>query len=679
MKPIRFAFSLALILALLAVRPAAPLAQQAASESITVQVNQPGAAIPSTLFGIFFEDINFAADGGIYPERVKNRSFEFAEPLMGWKKLAEEGARGSCEVRAEDPLNANSPHYLRLKAETDGFGLLNEGFRGIGVKQGETYTFSTYARSGLPGEARPKALKISVVDANGKELGRARLSGFGKTWKRLSVPLRANATEAKARLKLTTEGRGTLDLDHVSLFPVNTYGKRPNGLRPDLVQLLKDLKPGFIRFPGGCIVEGRNLAERYQWKTTIGDPAARRQMINRWNLEFRTRNPARAPEDYFQSFGLGFYEYFQLCEDTGAEPLPILNCGMACQFNTGELVPLAELDPYIQDALDLIEFANGPTTSTWGGKRAELGHPAPFNLKMLGIGNEQWGPQYVERYAAFAKAIKAKHPEIKLISSAGPSPQGERFDFLWKALSELQADFVDEHYYQPPKWFLENVHRYDHYPRTGPKVFAGEYAAHVPAKGRPDRPNNWEAALAEAAFMTGLERNADVVLMASYAPLFAHVEAWQWSPNLIWFDNLRSFGTPSYYVQQLFSANRGTQLLPAKIEGGSGEPKDLFVSASLDTKSSEVILKVVNTAATPRAIRINLVGAAKVGAVARAVVLASNDLSVENSLDAPKRVAPVKHELALPAPFEPRVKPADSQLTHSFAANSLTVLRVPLQ
>lgn len=664
MKLIRFALSIMLVATLLAARPVAPHAQNLVQESITIQIDRPGAAIPATLFGVFFEDINFAADGGIYPERIKNRSFEFSEPLMGWKKVEANGARGSLEVRAEDPLNANSPHYLRLKAETDGFGLSNEGFRGIGLKQGETYTFSAYARSagGL------KALKISVVDANGTELGRARLSGFGKAWKRLSVPLRPNATEAKAMLKLTTEEPGTIDLDQVSLFPVNTYGKRPNGLRPDLVQLLKDLHPGFIRFPGGCIVEGRNLDERYQWKTTIGDPAQRKQIINRWNLEFRTRNPARAPEDYFQSFGLGFYEYFQLCEDTGAEPLPILNCGMACQFNTGQLVPLEGLDPYIQDALDLIEFANGPTTSTWGRKRAELGHPAPFNMKMLGVGNEQWGPQYVERYEIFAKAIKAKYPDIKLISSAGPSPQGERFDFLWKALRGLQADLVDEHYYQPPKWFLENAHRYDNYPRTGPKVFAGEYAAHAQAKNRPDRPNNWEAALAEAAFMTGLERNADVVLMASYAPLFAHVEAWQWSPNLIWFDNLRSFGTPSYYVQKLFSANRGTRLLPAKVEG-SGEVKDLYISASFDAKSNEVILKVVNTAATARTMNVNLAGAAKVGAEARALTLASHDLAVENSLNEPTKLAPV----------ELRVNLAGSRLPYQFVAHSLTVLRVPCQ
>lgn len=663
MKTLRIALVFSVVCAV-APHPLLPHRAWAQTKVITVQVDKPGAAISPQMFGIFFEDINFAADGGLYPERLKNRSFEFPTLLMGWRKIARAGAQGTLEVLDQEPLNAATPRYLHLKVEQAGagFGVANEGFRGIGVEQNARYTFSLYARRRA---GAPTALRIELVDANGKPIGQASLRGFAPQWKKHSVTLRAQATEAKASLNILVEGSGALDLDVVSLFPQATWKNRPNGLRADLVKLLADLKPGFIRFPGGCIVEGRNLDERYQWKTTVGEVAERKLLINRWNLEFKTRNPARAAEDYYQSFGLGFYEYFQLCEDVGAAPLPIINCGMACQFNTGQLVPLDQLDPYLQDALDLIEFANGPITSPWGRRRAQLGHPQPFNLKLLGVGNEQWGPQYVERYAAFAKVLKAKHPEITLITSAGPDPQDERFKYLWGKMRELNADIVDEHFYKSPQWFLENVNRYDNYPRTGPKVFAGEYAAHVPAQGRPDRPNNWEAALAEAALITGLERNADVVVMASYAPLLAHVDAWQWSPNLIWFDNLRSFGTPSYYVQKLFGANRGTKVLPVQLGAGA----DLYASASLDQQTSEVILKIVNTAAMGQAVSINLAGAGKMAARGKAFMLASPDLKAENSLREPLKIAPVEGPVAVPA----------TQFAYTVAPRSLTVLRLARQ
>lgn len=660
MKPLRpLLLVLAVIIALLLpLFLSQPRRAQAQGNAITVQVDKPGAAISPSMFGVFFEDINFAADGGIYPERIKNRAFEFDDKLMGWKKIAAD--KGSITIEEREPLNANSPHYLRLQANSAGLGISNEGFRGIGVQQGAAYSFSVFARRS-EGTA---TLRIELVSANGQPLGQAKLSGFTNQWKKHAVTLRATGTEAKAQLNVIVEGRGTLDLDMVSLFPQDTWKKRPNGLRADLVQLLADLKPGFVRFPGGCIVEGRNLAERYQWKTTIGEIADRKSLINRWNMEFRSRNPARAPADYFQSFGLGFYEYFLLCEDLGAEPLPIINCGMACQFNTKELAPLNQLDPYLQDALDLIEFANGSVLTPWGKKRAALGHPKPFNLKMLGVGNEQWGPEYVERYEPFAKAIKAKYPNIQLIASAGPDPGDDRFKFLWTKMREQNADIVDEHFYRPPKFFYDNVHRYDNYPRTGPKVFAGEYASHVPAQGRPDRPNNWEAGLSEAALLTGLERNADVVVMASYAPLLAHVDAWQWSPNLIWFDNLRSVGTPSYYVQKLFSTNRGTNVLPVQLEGN---PTDLFASASYDKSTSEVILKIVNSSATAKDLNLNLAGAGKAGARGKATVLASADLKVENSLNEPRKLVPVEQGLTIAAP----------QIRYQLAPQSLTVLRVP--
>jgi len=630
---------------------------------ITVKVDRPGGAIPTTLFGLFFEDINFGADGGLYPERVKNRSFEFPEPLMGWKPIPADGEKGSLYILDQGSIDrvANS-HYLRLKVDSSDtrFGLSNEGFRGIGVEKGAIYNFSFLARR-VDGE--PAGVRAELVDQMGRVLGVAEHKGFTKEWKKYSSSISSTETETKARLNILVQGPGTLDIDLISLYPKDTWQNRANGLRPDLVRLLKDMKPGFLRFPGGCIVEGSHLERRYQWKTTIGNLDDRNLLINRWNYEFRHR-PA---PDYFQSFGLGFYEYFLLSEDIGAEPLPILNCGMACQFNTGELVPLEELDHYIQDALDLIDFANAPAASTWGRKRAELGHPAPFNLKMIGIGNEQWGPQYIERYRVFARVLKEKHPEIALISSSGPSPDGERFDYLWATLRELNADVVDEHYYMAPQWFRENSARYDNYPRTGPKVFAGEYAAQSVGIASPDNRNNWECALSEAAFITGLERNADVVRMTSYAPLFGHVDAWQWTPNMIWFDNLHSFGSPNYYVQKLFSVNRGSTILPVLLDGSEKNGREeLFASASLDQNAKEVILKVVNVSSVSRDVRVTLQGAPKIGPSGRAFVLTSPDLKAENSLSLPLNVSPVERTVAVSSP----------EFSYTLAPQSLTVLRV---
>ncbi len=528
--------------------------------TIKVQADQPGARINPSMWGIFFEDINFGADGGLYAELVKNRAFEFPEPLMGWIKISPSLARGEISVRDDGPFAPANPHYVRIESEgTAPFGISNEGFRGLGVRQGEAYHFSARIR----GVADSPVLRVQLFGSDGTLLDSVNLKNFTGDWEKYTATLHPRDTDAKARLALLVEGKGAIDLAMVSLFPEKTWKNRPGGLRTDMVQMLADLKPGFLRFPGGCIVEGSVLERRYQWKNTIGPVEGRKLLINRWNYEFLHR-PA---PDYYQSFGLGFFEFFQLCEDIGAEPLPILNCGMACQFNSGELVPLDRLDPFIQDALDLIEFANGPAASPWGARRAAMGHAEPFRMKMLGIGNEQWGPQYIERLALFSKALKEKHPEIALVASAGPLPADERFNFLWPKFRELKADIVDEHCYAPSLWFLANSHRYDHYDRNGPKVFFGEYAAQSVAMVSTKNRNNLECALSEAAYLTGLERNADVVRMASYAPLFAHVEGWQWTPNLIWTDNLRVYGTPNYYVQQLFSLNRGDVVLPVSLAG----------------------------------------------------------------------------------------------------------------
>lgn len=618
--------------------------------SITVQADQPGAKINRGMWGIFFEDINLGADGGLYAELVKNRSFEFPDALMGWQTF---GQTNGVEIRDAQPFSQVQPHYLRLKS---GAGVANEGFRGIGIKAGETYDFSVEARVV---EGRP-VLKIELVGADGRSLAATSVKAKASDWRRLTAKLKSSIQDDKAHLNVSVEG-GTVDLDMVSLFPRHTWKNRPGGLRADMVQWLADLKPGFMRFPGGCIVEGHTLTNRYQWKTTIGPVAERKVIMNRWNDEFKHR----PTPDYYQSFGLGFFEYFQLCEDIGAQPLPILNCGMACQYNSGELCPLDQLEPYIQDALDLIEFANGPVDSVWGAKRAAMGHPKPFGLKMLGVGNEQWDQQYIDRYAKFHAVLKAKHPEIKLVSAAGPGPDGKRFDFAWKNLRELHADIVDEHCYAKPDWFYKAANRYDKYDRNGPKVFFGEYAAHSEGGGDSGRRNNLESALAEAACMTGLERNGDVVQMASYAPLFAHIDGWQWKPDLIWVNNLQSYGTPNYYVQKLFANNAGDAALPLKLDA-SADAK-LFASATHDNVSGETILKVVNGGAAPAEVKLDFAGVK--GAASKATVFTlTGGLKAENSFAEPRKISPVESKIKINSP----------QFTYTFPADSLTVLRLKL-
>jgi len=624
--------------------------------TLTIQVDKPAVKISPTMWGIFFEDINFGADGGLYAELVKNRSFEFPNPMMGWSKIPSTSTAGSITIHDQDPFNDANLHYLRIKVNGEDFGVSNEGFRGMGIRESEGYTFSAQVRAmqGWP------VLRIELVTNNGRKLAQAKLHGFTRQWKKHSSTLRAATTELKARLNVYVEGPGTIDLDMISLFPEKTWKNRPNGLRADLVQMMADLKPGFIKFPGGFLTEGRSLQTRYQWKKTIGDLADRKLMINAFN-----RFSARPTPDYFQSYGLGFFELFQLCEDLGAEPQPVLSCGMAAQF-TGEMAPFNQLEPYIQEVLDLIEFANGPVNSPWGKKRAEIGHPQPFNLKTIRLGNEQQGLPYIERYEQFAKVLKAKHPEIKLIAGTGPAPASDNFNFAWDKLRQLKAAIVDEHAHEQSNWFFSNASRYDTYDRNGPKVMTGEWAAHSePGLINPNNRSTLECALSEAAFMIGLERNADVVVMSCYAPLFAHIDAWQWTPNLIWFDNLNVYGTPSYYVQQLFSLNRGDVVLPLDIKAPAPHAARLYASAARDNKTGEVILKVINPLKDPVETHINLSGT-QVISPAKAVVLTSQKLTDENSFEVPKNVFPV----------EQAVQNVSASFNYSFRPYSLTVLRL---
>jgi alpha-L-arabinofuranosidase len=612
---------------------------------IIISVNKPIAIVQPTMWGVFFEDINFGADGGIYAELVKNRSFEFTKPLMGWKVYQNRPIEGSLLVINRGDQNINNPRFIRVSKNdvNDTLELTNGGFRGMGIKKGLRYDFSVLCRQKIPG----LKLRIELINAEGNVIGSTFLSPSfeDKEWKKEAVSFISTDTAWDGKLSISFEGAGVLDLDMISLFPSDTWKNRPGGLRSDMIQLLADMKPGFIRFPGGCIVEGRDLSQRYQWKKTLGPVEERKLIINRWSTE----DPHRLTPDYFQSFGLGFFEYFQLAEDIGAEPLPILNCGMACQFNTAEVTPLGELDAYVQDALDLIEFANGDVNTQWGKIRASLGHPTPFHLKMIGIGNENWGPQYLERFQLFSKTIKAKYPNIKLVSSSGTDPDGERFSYLDKELRRMNADLIDEHYYRSTDWFLTNAARYDNYPRDGSKIFAGEYAAtQNESSVKPPDKNNMATAIAEAAFMTGLERNAEVVNMASYAPLFAHMLAWQCPTNLIWVNNIQSYGTTDYWVQKLFSVYKGTDVIPALQNGKPITGQDsLYVSAVIDKKTNEVIIKVVNASGKEKANHIVIEGVKTLVSPALLSTLWDDDLNGANSFAQPFHIAPIELSVAV--------------------------------
>jgi alpha-L-arabinofuranosidase len=616
-----------------------------AGHVLTIKANDIKATVQPTMWGVFFEDINMGADGGIYAELVKNRSFEFYRPMMGWKVLGKPQTEGDFLILNRHQTNTANPRFLRVSLNKNvkgSLGLNNEGFRGMGIKNNVQYDFSIMYRSATVNNK----MYVELLNSKGESIGSTSfiLKATGDEWKKISADFMATATEPKAKLNIWFEGDGIIDLDMVSLFPADTWKKRPGGMRADMIQLLADMKPGFIRFPGGCIVEGFDLSQRYQWKKTIGPVEERQMIINRWNFEFAHR----PTPDYFQTFGLGFFEYFQLAEDIGAQPLPILNAGMACQFNTAELVPLNQLDPYVQDALDLIEFANGDSITKWGKVRAGMGHPASFNMRMMGVGNENWGPQYVERLKIFTKAIKEKHPEIKLIYSSGTDPNGERFDYLNGELRKMDADIIDEHYYRRPEWFLQNASRYDNYDRNGSKIFAGEYAAQSDKTVSVNNKNNWQTAIAEAAFMTGMERNADVVYMASYAPLFAHVDGWQWTPDMIWVDNLESFATPNYYVQQLFSLNKGTNVVSLLQNNKPVAGQDsVYASAAIDKNTNELIVKLVNVSRKTQMKEIQVEGIKKLDQNARLIILKSEGLADVNSLDQPEKIKPTEQKLKL--------------------------------
>lgn len=508
----------------------AAVTASAGEASLTVQVDQPGVKVSPLLYGIFFEEINRAGDGGIYAELIQNRSFEdSAKEAAAWTLIKGTEAEGSMILDKSQPLNGNNPTSLKLELIKGRIGIANNGFAkeasdGIAVEAGKEYALSLYARGG--GE-----LTATLEQQDGKVLASKKLSGLGAEWKKIECVLKSEATVANARLVVSLDKPGAVWLDMVSLFPKGQL------FRADLLQKLADMKPAFVRFPGGCYVEGPKLSEAFRWKKTIGDVAARPGHWNLWG--------------YMSNDGLGYHEYLLLCEAIGAAPLYVINCGMSHEEQNKKKAPPegAELQEYVQDALDAIEYANGPVDSKWGAVRAAAGHPAPFNLRMMEIGNENGGPIYNKHFALFHDAIKAKYPDFQLVSDVWGGLPGDR-----------KIDIADEHYYNDPEFFMRNADKYDKYDRAGHKVYVGEYAVTKDC-GR----GNLAGALGEAAFMTGMERNSDVVIMASYAPLFEYVGWKHWNPNAILFDGARSYGTPSWQVQTLFGRNRGDVNLPVQL------------------------------------------------------------------------------------------------------------------
>lgn len=605
-----------------------------AQRQLTVNT-KPGADIRSTMYGIFFEDINFGADGGLYAEMVENRSFEYPNSLMGWQVF------GNVRVGTARPAFDRNPHYVTIESaghHEKRSGLENRGFFGMGLRQGMTYDFTVYGRLHLL-EGKQGRIRVELVGSDNSVIDRKTITIDANRWQRYTARLTSNRTVERGLMRIFLEGEESVDLDHISLFPSDNW----NGLRADLVKDLEDLHPGIFRFPGGCIVEGTDLATRYQWKHSVGPVENRPLNENRWNYTFAHR----MYPNYYQTYGLGFYEYFLLAEKMGAEPLPILSVGLACQYQNRDddgnaHCPVDALQPYIDDALDLIEFANGDVSTRWGRLRADMGHPQPFNLKQIGVGNEQWGPLYPERLEKFMTQIRQKYPYIKICGSSGPSASGKEFDYGWEQMRRLKVDLVDEHYYMSPDWFLSNAGRYDGYDRTGPKVFAGEYASHVRGlDGKPDVAMNcFEAALSEAAFMTGLERNADVVWQATYAPLFAHVEGWQWRPDLIWFNNLESVRSVNWYVQMLYATNRGTNVLRLTEDGKpvSGA-EGLYASAVFDKGGRHYIVKLVNASDAEKDVSVTFKGIRSLGE-GTLTTLHSDDMRAVNSLDNKTNVIP---------------------------------------
>jgi alpha-N-arabinofuranosidase len=620
-------------------------------------------AISPNLFGIFFEDINYAADGGLYAELIQNRSFEYSasdrrdwHPLTAWQYTTEGFGYGTVSVETSDPVHANNPHYLVLNIEDEGregVGLTNTGFDGIVIKAGEQYDFSVFVKQ-LSGNAIP--ITVQLKNKKGKLSKEATFNTQSGDWKKYTASLTATQSDDSAMLVIVAKAKGKIALDMISLFPQKTFKNRPNGLRADLAQTIADLQPKFMRFPGGCLVHGDGLGNLYQWKNTIGPVEQRRAQRNIWS--------------YHQTVGLGYFEYFQFCEDIGAKPLPVVAAGVSCQNSGGTWriggtgqkgYSMEEMKTYIQDILDLIEYANGAATTTWGAKRAAAGHPEPFHLEYIGIGNEdKITTVFRERFKMIYDVVHAKHPEITIIGTTGPFHSGEDYDLGWSFANEIKVDMVDEHYYEKPEWFVSNLKRYDKYARTASKVYVGEYAAHDV-----NRRNTLRSALAEALYMTSLERNGDVVLFSSYAPLLGRKGHTQWNPNLIYFTGTKICLTINYYVQKMFANNEGDLYYSNVITANVADTAKTFATSCVkDSKTGDIILKIVNMDAAVVPAKINLAGLGTLIANAGVTVLSGDPLT-ENSCDGTQNVVPQTSNITVSKSF-----------TYQAPANSLTIIRI---
>ena len=520
---------------------------------ITVNVDKDGVEISPSLFGIFFEEINRAGDGGLYGEMLENRSFEDdSSNASAWQSIG----KGEMFLDKENPVNSRNLTSLRLDIYGDGGGVANSGFSGVGlsIEKGKKYDLSVYVRAG---EGFDGPISVKLEGRSGDVLAESKIRNAGTEWKKHELSLRSNGSDLAARLVLEASGKGSVWFDMVSLFPNETW--KGHGMRMDLAKMIEDMGPSFVRFPGGCFVEGHSLKDAVRWKETIGDPAQRKGNYCIWG--------------YQTTGGFGAHEFLQWCEDLGSDAMYVINCGMSHTDH----VPMDKMDEVVQDAMDFIEYAKGPATSEWGAKRAAAGHPEPFNLTYLQIGNENGGPLYNERYNLFHDAIKAKYPEIKLIACDWGGVPKDR-----------PLDIIDEHYYNNPKFFMQKAYMYDDYDRSGPKVYVGEYAVTQGCGG-----GNLVAALGEAAYMTGLEKNSDHVVMASYAPLFVNPSMRRWNPNAIVFDQGRSYGTPSYHVQKMFANNVGDVVCPIEIETPIIEVASPRGGISLATWATQVDFKDV--------------------------------------------------------------------------------------
>ena len=631
-----------------------------------------GKAISDELIGIFFEDISSSADGGLYAELIQNGSFEFSPverdgwgPGTAWRMVRPGHSTGYMEPMQLNPIHPNNPNYMRLHTERakqyydyngwTGFGISNNGFDGINVKKDAKYDFSAFFRN-VKGDAKKVRVVLTVTQGFGQQrsLGEVEFTVGNSSWNKFSATITATEDAPNASLQILCLTVGDMDVDMVSLMPQDTY--KGHGLRKDLAQALADLKPKFMRFPGGCVVHGGGdgFWNTYRWKTTVGPKETRKQQKNTWG--------------YHQSVGLGYFEYFQFCEDVGMEPLPILPCGVSCQGANGgwnmrgqaqDVVPMSEMDEWVDEALDLIEWANGDVTTKWGKVRADAGHPKPFNLKYLGLGNEEKiSPEFIERFKYIYNKVTKAHPEIVIVGTAGPGshPGNGDYEEGWKLAEETGMPIMDEHYYEQKEYFI-NSRQYDDYPRNRKtKVYLGEYAA---------KDKKLQDALAEALYLLHVERNGDVVCMTSYAPLFARKNATNWNPDLIYFDNERPFLTCSYYVQQMFGQSAGQYYYGDCVKIENADEKLNGQTVILNVKTRELFVKVCNDTADKKTATVNLSRFKSLKPVATKTTL-SGQPADENNFDQ-QPIAPVNETVK-----------ASKKMTLDLPPYSFTMLTIKL-